>query len=103
MEILLARHGNTFAPQEPSVWAGSANDLPLVEKGVAQAEKLAAVLKAQNLPLSAVYCGPLQRTSHYASLIVRRLQLPFQPLVDSRINEIDYGSWTGLTNEQVIA
>lgn len=103
MNLLLSRHGNTFGPNDPVVWAGATNDLPLVEKGLAQAEKLAAALLAQKIIPAAVYCGPLQRTSRYASIVMQKIGLQGKPTVDRRLNEIDYGEWTGLTNEQVIA
>ena len=38
MDILFARHGNTFGPGDKVVWVGRETDLPLVEKGLAQAE-----------------------------------------------------------------
>ncbi len=103
MNILLSRHGNTFGPHDPVVWTGATNDLPLVEKGIAQAETFAEVLLSQKIKPSAIYCSPLQRTSKYASILVQKLNLPFKATVDPRINEVDYGEWTGLTNEQVIA
>ncbi len=102
MNILLSRHGNTFGPGDPVVWTGATNDLPLVEKGFAQADKFAEALTAQKIKPAAIYCGPLQRTTSYADVIVSRLDLPFEPTIDHRLNEIDYGEWTGLTNEQVI-
>lgn len=103
MEIILSRHGNTFAPHDPVVWAGSTNNLPLVEKGVQQAHKLAEVLKLQNIKLAAIYCGPLDRTLAYGTILAQALHLPFQPMIDRRLDEIDYGEWTGLTNEQINA
>jgi probable phosphoglycerate mutase len=103
VNILLSRHGNTFNPGDPVVWAGSQNDLPLVEKGVIQAERFASALIEKRVSLSAIYCGPLQRTSHYASILIQKLKLPFQPRIDFRLNEIDYGDWTGLTHDQVVS
>lgn len=101
MNLLLSRHGNTFNPGEPSVWAGATNDLPLVEKGLAQAERLAETLISKNIKPAAVYCSPLQRTSRYASIVIERLKLNLKPIVDPRLHEIDYGAWTGLTNDEI--
>ncbi len=103
MNLLLSRHGNTFNPGEPSVWTGSANDLPLVAKGVAQAEQLAQALAARGVKPVDVYCSPLQRTARYAATVIERLGLRTDAVVDPRLNEIDYGDWTGLTNEEVKA
>lgn len=101
MNLLLSRHGNTFDPGETSVWTGSANDLPLVAQGLKQAERLAQALATQHLKPVAIYCSPLQRTRVYAQVVVDRLGLSLTPEVDPRLNEIDYGEWTGLTNAQV--
>ncbi len=102
MNLILSRHGNTFGPNDPVVWAGSANDLPLVEAGVIQAETLAKALIEQNIQISDVFCGPLQRTKRYAEIVSKRLKTTSSPLIDDRLNEIDYGAWSGLTNEQII-
>lgn len=103
MNILLARHGNTFGPQDPVVWTGSQNDLPLVDKGIQQAETFAELLKSSQVFPSAVFCGPLERTYRYAEIISQKLGLGFKPQVDLRLNEIDYGGWTGLTHAEVSA
>lgn len=105
MKIILSRHGNTFHPGDPVVWTGSTNDLPLVEKGLTQANRFADSLIAlrdrnETFP-AAILCGPLQRTRKYAEIAANRLNLPFAPVVDSRLNEVNYGDWTGLTNDQV--
>lgn len=101
MRLLLSRHGNTFDPGQPVVWTGSTNDLPLVEKGRQQAAQLSLVLKQCGILPSAVYCGPLSRTRVYAQTVVDDLQLKLNPIVDARLDEIDYGQWTGLTNAEV--
>lgn len=103
MNIIFSRHGNTFGPNDPVVWTGATNDLPLAEKGVAQAEKFGHALMEQNVRPVAVYCSTLQRTRKYADVVIRLLNLPFHPTVDPRITEVDYGDWTGLTNDQVKA
>src|SRR5689334_17941090 len=102
MNLILSRHGNTFGPNDPVVWAGLTNDLPLVEAGIAQAERLGRVLQIQKIRPVAVYCSSLQRTSKYASIIIERAELRLKPIVDKRLDEIDYGAWTGLTNSEII-
>jgi len=101
VNIILSRHGNTFGPQDKVVWAGSRNDLPLVARGVEQAERFAEVLKARQIKPAAIFSGPLERTFHYAEIITQKLALSFKPFVDLRLNEIDYGDWTGLTQKEV--
>jgi probable phosphoglycerate mutase len=103
MQIILSRHGNTFDPGEKVVMAGFSNDLPLVEKGEEQARALGKKLKAEGTVPEAFYCSELQRTRKYAELVIEELGIDAKPIVDSRLNEIDYGNWTGLSDEEIIA
>ena len=117
MKILLSRHGNTFSPGEPVVCAGAQNDLPLVASGKTQAEKLAEYLKQLHIIPAAIYCSPLQRTIEYAQIVIDRISQdrdtmdtsgathasPLRPTIDPRLNELDYGDWTGLTTPEIIA
>lgn len=101
MELLLARHGNTFDAGQPVVWVGSQNDLPLVESGVTQAKSLGRLLFEMRCIPTGVYTGPLLRMTDYATIIVDELNQDLQPVIDRRLNEIDYGDWSGLTTKQV--
>jgi broad specificity phosphatase PhoE len=98
MRILLSRHGNTFAPDSPVVCAGARNDLLLVDSGKIQAQKLEQYLEKSHIIPAAVYCSPLQRTIEYAQIAVGTIK----PIIDPRLNELDYGDWTGLTSQQII-
>ncbi len=100
MEILFARHGNTFAPGDKVVWVGRETDLPLVEKGLLQAKAVAAAL--EKAPPEIVYAAALQRTRLFAEIITGHLGLP-APVLDSRLDELDYGRWAGRTNDEIIA
>lgn len=102
MNLILSRHGNTFGPDDPVVWTGSGNDIPLVARGIEQAEAFAKVLRVNHVEPVAVFCGPLQRTFRYSEIIIRELGLSLKPQVDPRLNEIDYGEWTGLTQVEVV-
>ena len=101
--LLLARHGNTFAPGQKAVWVGARNDLPLVESGIVQAESLAQALKQSSILPEAIYAASLKRTSAYAQIIHDQLQLTPVVNIDARLNEIDYGSWSGLSNDEIKA
>jgi probable phosphoglycerate mutase len=101
MQILLARHGNTFGPNDKVVWIGRETDLPLVEKGVEQAHAVAAGLAAKGLIPTRVLCGALERTRRTAEIVVADLGLASAPLVDPRLNEIDYGSWAGHSSGEI--
>lgn len=102
MRLILARHGNTFAPGDKVVWAGSSNDLALVEAGINQAHSAADYLLAEKINPTAIYCSPLQRTRKFAEIVIERLGLNYQPIADQRLNEIDYGEWTGLSDQEII-
>lgn len=101
MEIILARHGNTFDTHQPIVWVGSQNDLPLVKAGQEQAKKLGSTLFKMKMDLAAVYTGPLIRMKSYAEIVLQEANIAVKPIIDLRLNEIDYGKWSGLTNVEV--
>ncbi len=101
MQIILSRHGNTFSAGETAVWVGARQDLPLVDSGIRQAKVLANVIQKTGLILKAIYCGPLTRTRHYASIVTEELHSSLIPIIDYRLNEIDYGNWSGLSNTEI--
>lgn len=103
MKIIFSRHGNTFAPGEIPVWVGAREDLPLVDSGIQQAKNLARVIQQVGLNLKAIYCGPLSRTNDYANIVVDELHSSLKPMIDPRLNEIDYGKWSGLNNAEIQA
>ena len=101
MTLLFARHGNTFDPGDKVVWVGRETDLPLVAKGLAQAEQLAAAIERRGWRPDAIYCASLQRTRRTAEIVAERLGLA--PVVDGRLDELDYGSWAGRSNDEILA
>jgi probable phosphoglycerate mutase len=109
MKLLLARHGNTFSPEMTPVFVGAQNDLPLVSEGYRQAERFAKWVQShfqaenKNVKLAAVYCGPLKRTRQFAQQVIQSLKLDLSTIIDERLNELDYGAWSGKTNEQVMS
>ena len=102
MNIILARHGNTFEKNETPYWCGSKNDISLTVTGKEQAEKLAEHLIVNKLILDAVYCGPLKRTKEYAGIISKICGIKTPPTIDERLNELDYGNWAGLDTNKTI-
>lgn len=97
MKLLLSRHGNTFAPGDKVVRAGSQNDLALVESGRQQAHALKSYLQHNDITPAAVYAGELQRQQVYAKIATEQ-----EPKLAKCLTELDYGDWTGLTNEETI-
>ncbi|RMG44957.1 MAG: histidine phosphatase family protein [Candidatus Dadabacteria bacterium] len=102
MKLILARHGNTFSSGEKVLRVGSRTDLPLVKEGQEQARRVAQYLLENNMLPTMICCGPLKRTVQFAEIISESLKGQFTLHVDSRLNEIDYGCWEGLTNEEII-
>lgn len=101
MKLILARHGNTFNAHEPAFYVGSQHDLPLVAYGIEQAKAIGHALLQQDVNLTAVYTGPLLRMRTTAQEAMRVMQNGLQEIVDERLNELDYGLWSGLTSQEV--
>ena len=100
--LLFARHGNTFGPGDKVVWVGRASDLPLVERGVEQAHEAASALARLGLVPTSVTSGTLKRTRGFAEIVCRDLGVASH-LIDSRLDEIDYGLWEGRSSEEICA
>ncbi|MET7641564.1 histidine phosphatase family protein [Streptomyces sp. NPDC005438] len=89
--LLLVRHGRSTA-NTAGVLAGRTPHVPLDELGASQAEALPGRLAA--LPLAALVSSPLQRCQEtLAPLRAARPELPAH--TEERLNECDYGQWTG--------
>ncbi len=100
--LLFARHGNTFGPGDKVVWVGRETDLPLVEKGLEQAANAAEALRRKDLIPDAIYCASLLRTRRFAEIVAEKLGLP-APVIDHRLDELDYGAWAGRSNDEILA
>jgi 2,3-bisphosphoglycerate-dependent phosphoglycerate mutase len=86
--VILARHGRTTA-NTGGVLAGRTKGVHLDETGEEQAR--AAAERLAGLTLSAVVTSPLERCRETARLMAPGLR----PLSDRRLQECDYGEWTG--------
>lgn len=89
--ILLVRHGTTATTG--SVLPGRALGLHLAERGLAQADQLAARLKELPRRPVALYVSPLERARETAAPIAAALKL--RAVVDRGLLECDFGTWTG--------
>ncbi len=96
--LLLVRHGNTFEDGEVPTRVGARSDLPLTQKGVAQAQTFAAAARGAGLCLGPFLAGPLQRTRDFVAH-----GFDVAPTIDMRLCEIDYGDWEGLTDAAIAA
>ena len=88
--VIFVRHGQT--PSTGKVLPGRAAGLPLADKGVAQAEAVAAHLTGRK-GIAALYASPLQRTRETAAPIAKALGLKTK--LDKGLLECDFGEWTG--------
>ena len=102
MELILVRHGNTFESGERVYWVGCQQDLPLTALGITQALPVVHTLKTMQLMPHVCYAGSLKRLTMFANEIMRVFNIKkINPIIDKRLNEIDYGEWGGLTSQEI--
>jgi broad specificity phosphatase PhoE len=94
-ELILVRHGETDWNRVRR-YQGHA-DPPLNEAGRAQARELAHKLKP--LELDAIYTSDLRRAAETAEIIHAGRDILL--MRDVGLREIDVGSWSGLTREEI--
>lgn len=89
--LIIARHGNTFAPGETPRRVGGRTDLPLTDSGMDQAVRLGQHLAAQAIMPDIVYSSLQRRTKQTAALVVEHIKpdIAIEPL--AIFNELDYG------------
>ena len=93
--IVLARHGETGWNRDGR-FQGQA-DPPLNDRGRAQAAELADRLNGQRF--AALYSSPLRRARETAEILALRLGLSAAHIED--LQEIDVGSWSGSTRDEI--
>ena len=95
--LTLVRHGETRANLD-GVWHGS-TDTPLTERGLRQAERVAAFLRERRPEATALYSSQLQRAHATARAIGSQLSLPVR--IDAELAEYHLGSWEGKTYREL--
>lgn len=95
MEIYLVRHGETVWNTQQRYQG--ATDVPLSERGVWQAQRLADWF--EQIPLVAVYASDLSRAFQTAEIIARPHNLKVELLPEFR--EMSFGEWEGLTASEI--
>jgi broad specificity phosphatase PhoE len=102
--IYVVLHGETLWNRERRFQGRL--DSPLTPEGIAQAHRAGTALKRMldgTGPFT-ITSSPLARTVRTAEIICIELGLSLEALTtDRRLMEIDLGSWSGLTREQVEA
>ena len=99
--LVLLRHGNTFSAGEKVVMVGATQDLPLTEKGIAQAQAVGESLRSIAPSVVKLLVGPLKRTVQYGEQVKQSGAIEVEPVIDQRLIELDYGAWGGLSNEEI--
>lgn len=100
--IFIIRHGNTFGPDETPRRIGARTDLPLVESGRVQADRLGAHFAVRGLAVSRLSSSPLLRARETAE----RIGAVLGHTPDDRLpwlSEIDHGPDEGQPENTVIA
>lgn len=95
--LYLVRHGQTTLNAQDRL-RGLA-DPPLDDVGMDQARAVADALAPRGVV--AVYASPLVRAIATARVIGERLDVPAAS--DARLNDRDYGPWTGHVRSEVVA
>ncbi len=93
--LFLVRHGATQLSAEDR-FAGAV-DVELSDEGQFQAGRLAERLADDQIV--AVYCSPMKRTVHTASILARPHNLPI--LQRDGLREINHGHWEGMRRADV--
>lgn len=90
MTVILVRHGRSTS-NTSGVLAGRAEGVDLDDLGREQAAQL--VDRLDGLPIKAVVRSPLLRCRRTVEPLSAALGL--EPLIEDRLAEVDYGTWTG--------
>jgi broad specificity phosphatase PhoE len=93
--LLLARHGETDWNRELRIQGSS--DIELNDLGRRQAHSLAQEL--EHVELDAIYASDLSRARATAAAVAASHGLEVR--LDSRLRERSFGSWEGLTREDI--
>lgn len=97
--LYIIRHGETDWNAQ-GLWQGH-TDVPLNAAGHEQAQRLATHLAHSGVHLDAIYSSDLLRAWETAQPIGESLGVDLRAM--PALREIDLGSWSGMTREQVIA
>src|SRR5690242_17231095 len=90
MTVILLRHGRSTSNTAHTL-AGRSEGVDLDDKGCEQADALVA--RVADLPIKAIVRSPLLRCERTVAPLAAALGL--EPVVEDRLSEVDYGTWTG--------
>lgn len=89
--IYLVRHGRTPA-NEKGILAGRTKGIFLDDLGILQAQEVAK--KLQDIEFKKIIVSPMERCQQTAKIILAGLEKSIKPVIESGINECNYGDWS---------
>lgn len=96
MRLVLIRHAHSES-NASGVLSGRIPDIHLSAKGIKQAQQLADRLG--NFPVAQVRISPMERCAEtidpWLQQHVAKANKNLTPTIDPRVNEVDYGIWSG--------
>ena len=95
--LILARHGET--EWNSAFRFQGRTDVPLGERGLAQAELLA--LRLAKVPLDRIYSSPLARAHKTASVVAGMNENTGEVTAIEEFSEMSFGRWEGLRIDEV--
>lgn len=98
MTVILLRHGRSTSNTAGTL-AGRSPGVELDDKG--REQSLFVAERLGSLPVEEIVRSPLQRCEQTVQPLAERRGL--KPVVDDRLLEVDYGSWTGRTIKDLLA
>lgn len=99
--LVLVRHGESEGNQN-NIFTGW-RDLPLTERGRAEAREVASRLATAGIGFDVAFCSALGRARESADVILRELGQSAEIRASSSLNERDYGELTGLNKTDAAA
>lgn len=99
--IFIIRHGNTFDSSADARRIGAATDIPLVESGRVQADRLGGWFAERSLPIRCIHSSPLQRARETAMRIAAATGHAFTGTLPW-LSEIDHGPDEGRPEAEVL-
>ena len=90
-KIYLVRHGRTPANKK-GILAGRTKGIYLDDTGIKQAEAVAKSLS--QIKFKKIIVSPMERCQQTAKIIITGMDKTPKPVIESGINECDYGDWS---------
>ena len=101
-KLIVARHGNTFNPNDVILRVGARTNLPLTEEGHAQGKRLGAKLREMQLFPTRFFAAPLRRTIETSLEIASCFEIEAPPQIADFLTELDYGDDDGQPETEVV-